>query len=90
MVEVLLRAQDHFGFAPGIKEDVWFWATHGGTSAKCRFFRPGSKNLSYRPWFDFSFSFNNKPEARNATEILRSQEHKRATGWKKLDPPATF
>lgn len=35
-------------------------------------------------------SFDNKPEARNTTETLRSQGHKKATGRKELDPPVTF
>ena len=96
MAETLLSAQDHFVFAPGIKKDggcqpyAWFWAVLGGTHAQCRFFSPGSTNLFYRPWFAFSFSFDNKPGARNPTETLRSQGHRRATGWEELDTQSPF
>lgn len=33
-------------------------------------------------------SFDNKPKARDPTETLRSQGHRRVTGWKEL--PVTF
>lgn len=96
MAEALLSAPDHFVFAPGIKEDgvcqwhVRFWAIHGGTNAKCRFFSSGSKTLLRCPWFAFSFFFwqqaRSKKYHRNF-EVSRTQK----SHWKEgVGSPSHF